>query len=256
MDALQWMGAVRIKTSQSISYHLEKKQIQHLDIIIRVIIHNNSSSVKSASAVVSHVRIQSHISFDLCRFLSWFRPEHFFTEEELLWIMTRIINVLMLALFLLQMITDGLWCFYSDGTHSLQRHFSKPDEETNFDVPEGECIFFKWKSFDICRTYMFWEKHLVQGTLISSVRFLCVVVLVSRWLWDRRCRRWASRTHTWTVFCTLWEWGCPAESLTSSSSSTKATRTSAVFPPLEWFRRRAPWPASAASQDSTSTSPG
>ncbi len=76
--------------------------------------------IKSASAVVSHVRIQSHISFDLCRFLSWFRPEHFITEEELLWIMTRIINVLMLDLFLLQMITDGLWCFYSDGTHSLQ----------------------------------------------------------------------------------------------------------------------------------------
>ncbi len=35
---------------------------------------------------------------------------HFITEEELLWIMTRIINVLMLDLFLLQMLTDGLEC--------------------------------------------------------------------------------------------------------------------------------------------------
>ncbi len=79
--------------------------------------------VKSASAVVSHVKIQSHISFDLCRFLSWFRPEHFFTEEELLWIMDSYYKRLNAGFVSSPddiCWTGVLWCFYSDGTHSLQ----------------------------------------------------------------------------------------------------------------------------------------
>ncbi len=62
---------------------------------------------------------------------------HFSLEESLLW--TRIINILMLDLFLLQMITDGLECcdvfILTAPIHCrasiTETHFSNPDEETN-----------------------------------------------------------------------------------------------------------------------------
>ncbi len=124
MDALQWMGAVRIKTSQhsSPSVNIWRRNKSSIKMFI-IWVHNNSSSVKSASAVVSHVRIQPHISFDLCRFLSWFRPEHFITEEELLWIMDsyyKRLNAGFVSSPDDNWWTGVLWCFYSDGTHSLQ----------------------------------------------------------------------------------------------------------------------------------------
>ncbi len=93
-----------------------------------------------------------------CRFLSWFRPEHFFTEESYygLWdsMVFELKNISMMDLFqlsLLKMLTDGLeWCglllmFYQTliltAPISLQSihcwdtdavmHFYKSDEETN-----------------------------------------------------------------------------------------------------------------------------
>ncbi len=50
--------------------------------------------------VHSRIKIQTHVSFQLfwhlCRFLSWFRSEHFITEEELLWIMDSMVFELLM----------------------------------------------------------------------------------------------------------------------------------------------------------------
>ncbi len=88
-----------------------------------------------------------------CRFLSWFRPEHFSLEEVLLWIMNshfnqnqqyEVKNVLMMDYCVDVDYSDVfISCLdsHSDGTHSLQSihcwdtdaetHFYKPDEDTN-----------------------------------------------------------------------------------------------------------------------------
>ncbi len=97
---------------------------------------------------------------DLCRFLSWFRPEHFFTGGSVIIDYGLLLFNLFdgfVSAFVFSMLTDGLewsgllvdYCdvfsssldSHSDGTHSLQSihcwdsnamtHFSKSDEETN-----------------------------------------------------------------------------------------------------------------------------
>ncbi len=121
--------------------------------------------------------------FDLCRFLSWFRPDHFFTGGSVIdrglkqWFEVK--NTIMMNLFLLQLlasqdvnwwtgvvwITCGLlWCFYQLFGLSFWRHpFTAEDplvskwwnaiflqicshEQTHLHLgwPEGEDIFSKF----------------------------------------------------------------------------------------------------------------
>ncbi len=106
--------------------------------IIRVIIHNNSSSVKKCSGLNQERNL--HRS-KLIRgwILTWE------TTEDALFLWGRVImdydsyyKVLMLDLFLLQMITDGLECcdvfILTAPIHCrasiTETHSSKPDEET------------------------------------------------------------------------------------------------------------------------------
>ncbi len=103
--------------------------------------------MKNASPVVSHIKIHKHICLelfwlDLCRFLSWFRPDHFFSLEEVLLrtcILARSNNLMLKCLndgpfsykhsfWLHTMLTDGLewcgllWCFYQLFGLSFWRH--------------------------------------------------------------------------------------------------------------------------------------
>ncbi len=88
--------------------------------------------MKSASAVVSHIRTQPHICLELFWLVNGARSVqvslHFFTAGCV--IMTRILvkNVLMLDLFQLLPSQDFnwwcglLWCFYQLFEHSIWRH--------------------------------------------------------------------------------------------------------------------------------------
>ncbi len=81
---------------------------------------------------------------DLCRFLSWFTPEHFSLEEE--FVDYGLVFYLKRSCFsfcLLKMLIDGLewcgllWCFiscldsHSDGTHSLTAEHPLPSKWCN-----------------------------------------------------------------------------------------------------------------------------
>ncbi len=76
--------------------------------------HYSYSSMKKVHLLfVSHIKIHQNISFDLCRFLSWFRPEHFITGARVIMdygYSNLVKDILMLYLFQLLMLTDGLEC--------------------------------------------------------------------------------------------------------------------------------------------------
>ncbi len=91
-----------------------------LTTIIESIIHNNSSSVKKCiCCCLSHQNPATYLFRAVliwCRFLSWFRLEHFFTEEVNF--SYKRLNAGFFIFCLLQMLTDELewcgllWCFY------------------------------------------------------------------------------------------------------------------------------------------------
>ncbi len=112
MNALQWMGAVRLRVQ---------------------------TDGKSASAVVYHIKIQFRAVLSCKRCLIWadFCPDSdqntSSLEEEILWTRIWVINILMLDLFQLLSSPDVNWWTgvvwiivmflsdsHSDGTHSLQ----------------------------------------------------------------------------------------------------------------------------------------
>ncbi len=113
---------------------------------------------------------------DLCRFLSWFRPEHFYTTRSNImyyWQWFEIKNILMMDLFLLSSQDDGLeWCgllvdycdvfiscsdSHSDGTHSLQSiHCWDSDEchiSPNSKFSPFETLGFLVSSFMCCFSF-------------------------------------------------------------------------------------------------------
>ncbi len=114
MDPLQWMGAVRMRAqtadkniivinTTTIPQSCEVKAVCLLEtnpslrllssnrpswIKYESIIHNNASSVHPllSSHIKSHIFVKNCLHlwpvFDLCRFLSWFRQDDFFTGES------------------------------------------------------------------------------------------------------------------------------------------------------------------------------
>ncbi len=128
MDALQWMGAVRIKNITIIhstpSVNIWRRNKSSIKtFIIRVIIHNNSSSVRKCSGLNQERNLhRSKLIWDWI--LTWE------TTAEALFHWGRVImdydsyyrrlNAGFVSSPDDNWWTGVLWCFYSDGTHSLQ----------------------------------------------------------------------------------------------------------------------------------------
>ncbi len=139
-------------------FHVPLLYFEHLPL--QRSLHGPVPQWKSASAVVSHIKIQPHISLELFWSDADFSPdsEHFFTGGSVIMDYglygILVINVLMMDLFHLLSSPDVNWWTgvvwiivmflsdsHSDGTHSLQSihcwdtdaetHFYKPDEDTN-----------------------------------------------------------------------------------------------------------------------------
>ncbi len=122
--------------------------------------------------------LRSVLSCKRCRFLSWFRPEHFFTGASVImdyglifldWLMFQLLSSPDVNWWTgVVWITCGLlWFFsnsHSDGTHSLhsihcwdndaETHFCKSDEETKSNTSQ-----MAWGVSTFSADFQFWANY-------------------------------------------------------------------------------------------------